>query len=243
MSFLSIGAALDHNMPVFMPMSGGRSAMGTGIKKRRSMKGLFGLGATPVRGTRAWWQWYATQYLPQYYSQQQVQSYIYASPYYQQFGSPYQTGLNYNYPYAYTNQQPYPYQQGYQYPYSSYQYGQNYGPQQYGYQYGYGQPQYNQYYGEQGPQLCAQQGGYWDYGQNTCNYTGQSYSGGYGGYGSPPNVVGLPESQAIQMLNQAGYNVWELNVDGVSRGVPPGYSSNRVSLSVQNGTVTGSSVG
>lgn len=196
---------------------------------RRMRGGMSGLGAAaPYRqGTKAWWQWYATQYLPRYYSQQQVQQYVYASPYYSQFGSPF----NYGY------QQ---YQQPYQY--QPYQYMYNY-PQYYnqGYYDPYGQAQYTQYQGEQGAIACQSQGGYFDYVQQTCNAIGQQ--GQYGPGSSPPNVVGLPEYQAVQSLNAAGFSVWELNVDGQSRGVPPGYSSNRVSITVQNGVVTAAAVG
>ncbi len=188
----------------------------------------------PRQGTRAWWQWYATVYLPQYYNQAQVQRYIQQSPYYYQYGNPV---TQYQYQYAQYN--PYPYQ--YQYPTPNYAH------------YGYNQPyydpyaQYQQY--AQGAQVyqdssygsaqCAAQGGYWDVYQQTCNaQTGQPVYGA-----APPNVIGLPEQQAINMLNAAGFNVWELNVDGQSRGVPQGYSQNRVSISVARGVVTAAAVG
>ncbi len=209
---------------------------------RRMRGGMSGLGAAPTRGTRAWWIWYATVYLPQYYSQAKVQRYIYASPYYAQFGSPYQSG--YGYPY----QQPYT---PYQYPYSTYNYPQYTNNYPY---YGYGssyydpftQAQYTNWQGEQGSAACAAQGGYWDPTQMSCNaITGQQPYGStvYGPTGTPPNVIGLPEWQAVAMLNAAGFNVWELNRDGVSQGVPPGYASNRVDISISNGVVTAAAVG
>ncbi len=219
-----------------------------------AMRGMSGLGAVapyaPYRqGTRQWWIWYATQYLPRYYSSQQIQQYVQGSPYYVQFGSPfgYGSGLTpYQYPYQVPQYQypTYQSQYGYNpytynaYPYSAQQYQYPYN--QYGYFDPYSQAQYTQYQGEQGAINCQSQGGFWDYVQQACNaVSGQPY----GASGSPPNVVGLPEAQAIQMLNAAGYNVWELNVDGQSRGVPPGYSANRVSISANGGTVTAQAVG
>ncbi len=196
-------------------------------------RGMGELGATPARGTRAWWQWYATQYLPQYYSQQQVQQYVYSSPYYTQYGSPYGVANPYQYPYSTYN---YPnYQNGYPY----YGYGnQYYNP--------YAQAQYTTWQGEQGSAACAQQGGYWDPTQMSCNaVTGQQPYGStvYGPTGTPPNVIGLPEWQAVAMLNAAGFNVWEISRDGISQGAPPGYSSNRVDISVSNGVVNAAAVG
>lgn len=199
--------------------------------------GMSGLGANPPRqGTKAWWQWYATSYLPQYYSQQEVQSRIVASPYYTQYGNPYTIPAApatnyYQYPYG-VNQYP---QYAANYPY--YGYGSPY--------YNQVQGQYTQWQGEQGAAACAQQGGYYDYAQQSCQaVTGQQqYGNTYGQPGPLPNVVGLPEWQAVSILNGAGYNVWELNRDGVSQGVPPGYSSNRVDISITNGVVTAAAVG
>jgi hypothetical protein len=200
-------------------------------------QGMGGLGITPAparQGTKAWWQWYATQYLPQYYSQQQIQQYVVTSPYYQYFGSPYSIGSVP--PVNVYEQQPYQYNN---YPYFGYG---SYNP----YQYQQYQPPYTSYYGSQGPSNCATQGGYWDYGQNSCNsITGQPpYSSTvYGPTGSPPNVIGTPMWSAVATLNAAGYNIWLLNQDSVSQGVPPGYSQNRVDISVQNGVVTAAAVG
>ncbi len=210
------------------------------------LSGLGGLGAPPVQGTRAWWTWYATSYLPQFYTPTQIQQYVVASPYYQQFGSPFAYGFpQYNQPYP-ASYNPYtqpvnvysnaPYQYA-NYPY--YGYGsQSYNP--------YAPAQYNQYYGDQGPANCAIQGGYWDYGQNVCNaVTGQPPYGNtvYGPNSSPPNVIGMPKWAAVAALNGAGFNVWLLNENGISQGTPPGYSQNRVDISVQNGTVTAAAVG
>ncbi len=196
------------------------------------LSGLVGLGAvTPARGTRAWWQWYATVYLPQYYNQQQIQQYVAASPYYSLFGSPFGG-------YGYT---PGYYPQSYQQPYNQYAYNNPYQYQQYGYPYNY-QPGYQYYYGDQGPSQCQAQNGYWDYGQNACYQTGYNQTQ-FNPTTQPPNVVGMPEGAAIAALNSAGFNVWEINVDGQSRGAPPGYSQNRVDISVQNGVVTAAAVG
>lgn len=217
---------------------------------------LRGLGTSPniTQGTRAWWNWYATQYLPKYYTPGQVQQYITASPYYVQYGSPYNYGVGVGInPGQYPNQYPaqpatyYPPAQTY-YPPAQYQYPYSYN--QYGYQTNpYYQAEYTQGVSQQGAYACQQQGGYWDYAQQSCN-------GGYGPYGwgsqpaaqfnpstQPPNVIGMSESQAISILNAAGFNVWELSRDGISQGVPPGYSANRVSISVANGMVNASAVG
>ncbi len=182
--------------------------------KRRGMRGL-GI-ISPPRGTRAWWIWYATQYLPQYYNQAQIQQYVYSSPYYSQFGSPFQYGY----------QQPYN-----QYPY--YQYGYN----------PFAQQQYLQWQGETGAALCQQYGGYWDYAQLTCTPTQQASTTNFNPTTSPPNVIGMSEGQAIQVLNSTGFSVWELSRDGISQGVPPGYSPSRVSISVANGIVNAAAVG
>lgn len=212
---------------------------------------LRGLGASPniTQGTRAWWNWYATQYLPKYYTPGQVQQYVVSSPYYTQYGNPFSYGIGvginpvpnqprtyYPPPQTYYPPAQYPAQQ---YPYSYNQYGYGYDP--------YYQAEYTQGISQQGAAACQQQGGYWDYAQQSCN-------GGYGPYGyasqypaqqgaSPPNVVGMNEPQAISVLNAAGFNVWELSRDGISQGVPPGYSANRVSISVANGVVNASAVG
>lgn len=212
-------------------------------RMRRARGGMGGMGAAPRQGTRAWWQWYATQYLPQYYSQNQIRQYVQTSPYYTQYGSPYTNPYQYSAPYV--NPSPY------QYPYSTYNYPPyqtNYPYYGYGSQYydPYGQAQYTTWQGEQGSAACAQQGGYWDPTQMSCNaITGQQPYGStvYGPTGMPPNVIGLPEWQAVAMLNAAGFNVWELNRDGVSQGSPPGYSSNRVNISVANGVVNAAAVG
>ncbi len=206
----------------------------------RHLRGMSGLGATgPYRqGTRAWWTWYATVYLPQYYGQAKIQQIVLQSPYYQQFGTPF--GYTPSQPYYYQpNPTPYyqQYPQNYQYPYQTYGYG-GYGSSYYDQ----AQAQYTQWLSEQGSLTCQQQGGYWDYGQQACTAIGQS--GGYNASsGVPPNVVGIPEALAISTLNSAGYNVWELSVDGQSRGVPPGYSANRVSISVNNGVVSAQAIG
>ncbi len=183
------------------------------VQGREKTRTLNGLGASPAYGSRAWWQWYATVYLPQRYSQQQIYQYVYASPYYQQFGSPFQ------------------YQQ-----YGQYGYDNPYFQQ--------AQAQYTQWQAEQLAATCAQRGGYFDYAQQSC-YGGQNYYGGtqYGTSSQPPNVIGMPIGAAIAALNGAGFNVWLLNQDGISQGVPPGYSSNRVSISVANGIVNSSAVG
>lgn len=198
---------------------------------------LNGLGATPTRGTRGWWIWYATVYLPQYYSAQQIQQYVYASPYYNLFGSPYGGYQQPYYPQSYNYGQQYPYQYGNPY---AYQYNSPYNYGQYGYGTGYGQQGYNYYYGDQEPSQCQAGGGYWDYGQNVCYQQNQLQNNPTT---QPPNVVGMPEGAAIAALNGAGFNVWEINVNGQSRGAPPGYSNNRVSISVQNGSVTAQAVG
>lgn len=206
------------------------------------LSGLVGLGATvPRQGTKAWWVWYATQYLPQYYSQQQIYQYVQQSPYYQYFGSPF----------GYPVPQQYGY--GYQQPQINYGYGSTGYPSynQYGYlQDPFSQAQYTQYVGEQGSAACAAQGGWYDYTQQSCNYP-QNYSYGtsygtvqsYGPGSSPPNTVGMPYAQAVALLNQYGFNVWLLNLNGISQGVPPGYSQNRVSISVKNGVVDSQAVG
>ncbi len=210
-----------------------------GVPGQYPLQGLGDLGATgPYRqGTRAWWQWYATVYLPQYYGQAKIQQIIYQSPYYQQFGTPF--GYTPSQPYYY-QPNPTPYYAQYQQPYYQPSYGSSY---DYGYNnayYNQAQAQYTQYLSEQGQLACQQNGGYWDFGQQTCvAQGGQGYVQG----GSPPNVVGIPESLAISTLNSAGYNVWELNVDGQSRGAPIGYSANRVLISVTNGVVTAQAVG
>jgi hypothetical protein len=207
--------------------------------------GSLGVVASPYRqGTKQWWQWYATVYLPQYYSQQQIYQYVQQSPYYSYYGNPFGYPIPQQYGYGYGYQQP---QVNYGYGstgYPSYnQYGQLIDP--------YSQAQYTQYVGEQGSAACAAGGGYYDYAQQTCNYVNSYPYGGssygtvqsYGPGSSPPNVVGMPEGQAIQLLNSAGFNVWELNVNGQSRGIPPGYSQNRVSISVKNGVVDSAAVG
>ena len=206
------------------------------------MRGLGEMGAMPTRGSRAWWIWYATSYLPQYFSQAQIQRYVLSSPYYYQYGSPYTYGSGYqNYGYGYN-----PYQG---YGYNPYQYmNQPYGYNQYGSGYPYydqyGQAQYTQYQSQQGAYACQQQGGYWDYTQQTCGAPGSQYGGAVvGPSGSPPNVIGMPVSLAVSTLNNAGFNVWELNRDGVSQGVPPGYSANRVDISTASGVVTAAAVG
>ncbi len=256
MSFLGLGYGPSTPMQDFIQGTAFAVARNTAMdielrnKMRRMRGGMNGLGATPApyrQGTRAWWIWYATVYLPQYYSQQQILQYVQRSPYYTQFGSPFNYGQtpyqNYQYPY------PTP-QNVYSYPYSTYNY-----PQQYGYnsynqyspynQYGqyvdpYGQAQYTQYQGQQGAAACQAQGGYFDYTQQTCNAIGQQQQYGSGSF---PNVVGLPEAQAVQLLNQSGYNVWELNRDGYSQGAPPSYQANRVDISTQNGIVTAAAIG
>ena len=235
-----------------MPYGGGYyppSSPGTPVPS--PMSGLGNLGAmVPRQGTKAWWVWYATQYLPQYYSQQQIYQYVQQSPYYQYFGSPFNYAIPQQYGYGSSySYNPYGYQQP-----INYGYGYTGSPSynQYGYQYDpYSQAQYTQYVGEQGSAACAAGGGYYDYAQGTCSYTqGYPYGGtsygtvqSYGPGSSPPNVVGMSEGQAIQALNSTGFNVWELNVNGQSRGVPPGYSQNRVSISVKNGVVDSQAVG
>lgn len=210
--------------------------------KRKSMRGL---GASPniTQGTRAWWNWYATQYLAKNYSPSQVQQIVQQSPYYTQYGSPF-TIQQTTYPVqGYTP--PYTAPQQYVYPQQPYypSYGYNNTNPFYGNPYG--QAQYTQWQAQQGAAACQQQGGYFDYAQQSCNAVpSQPYSGtAYGPATTPPNVIGMTEMQAIQVLNGAGFSVWELSRDGIGEGAPPGYANNRVSISVSNGIVNGSAVG
>ncbi len=221
-----------------------RSAMNIdNIKTRR--KRMNGLGAVPFQprqGTRAWWIWYATTYLPQQYrnaTQAQLLTLLARNPLYSQFGNPYQF------------QQP---QTSY-YPYGSanYTWGQ-YNYPYYGYQNQFTptpvQAQYQQYipYGEIDPGViaCNQQNGIYDATTQTC-----SAGSGSAPYGNTvigiadqlPNVVGKPKWVAVAALNGAGYRVWLSNEDGVSGGVPPDYDPRRVDITVQGGVVTGASVG
>jgi hypothetical protein len=185
--------------------------------------------SSPYRyGTRSWWQWYATVYLPQYYSQQQIYSLLQQNPLYGSFGWP--TGYtpsiqNYGTPYnPYTGQYP------------------NYGYNQYGIY----PPNYGYIYGQQGAygaQQCAASGGYYDYAQQQCYPQSGNY--GYGAQtGTPPNVIGQSVSQGVQALNQAGYAVWERLRDGISQGSPPPTTAtNRVVIDDANGSISAMYIG
>lgn len=196
-------------------------------------------------GTKSYWQWYATIYLPRYYNNQQIIQLLQRSPLYNLYGMPfpYNTGGN---PYGYN---PYQYQTGYpgpgfpgvsypSYPYGyppSYGYGQYYDP----YSQPYGQAQLTQYVGEQGAQNCAAQGGIWDYFQQACGIVGNTVVSS----GDTPNVVGQPKWSAVSYLNQLGYRVWLLNEDGISQGVPQDYDPRRIEITVTDGKVSGQAVG
>ncbi len=217
-------------------------------KKPFALRGLGdegdGLGAVslynqPRYGTKAWWQWYATAYLPSYLNQQQVYSMLLKSPFYSQYGLPITYPQNTNlYPYGgqYPYQQSYPYQQQYQYPQQYYQ-------QPYQYQIPVTPPHYVPYGGtDTGAVQCNQAGGIYDAFAMTCS-TGGTSTGSTYGTGAPPNVVGQTMYTAVQTLNNNGWNVWLLNQDGISGGVPQDYQPNRVQISVANNYVTSQSVG
>ncbi len=182
-------------------------------------------------GTKNWWVWYATTYLPQYYSQQEAYQMLLRSPYYTQYGLPSQY------------QQYYPpyntYQQPYQYP-PNYGYQQSYNP------YGYMQypQQYIPYGGtDYGAIQCNQYGGIYNAFTQSCSSGAQNYSTSSYGTGAPPNVIGQSMNAGVQALNYAGYAVWLLNQDGISAGAPVDYQPGRVQIAVANGLITQQSVG
>ncbi len=200
-----------------------------------SMKGI---GASPPPyGTKAWWVWYGTTYLPQKYNQQQALTILQNHPLFNVYGIqnqgqsaaqsyyPYGSGnysyWGYNYPY-------YGYQNQYQAPYTNYQ-------------------RYIPYGGiDQGVIACNQQGGTYDAFNMTCSaVTGQPpYGNTVTGYpANLPNVTGVAKWSAVAQLNGAGYTVWLLNEDGIPQGTPPGYDARRVNITVANGVVTGASIG
>ena len=202
-----------------------------------------GLGAT----NSAYSNWYYTQYLPNYYSQQ----------YQQQCPAGYtmQTSANgtrtcvpqqaYNQQYAYPMSQYYT--PGYGYGYNNPSYAAN--PQQCAAQGGLfdsfsntcsssnqGQQYYGQAYGAS-PQQCAGQGGLWD------SFSGQCSVVGAGVSTSVPNVIGVAKWTAVQMLNNAGYTVWLSAENGISQGTPADWQTKRVRIVVNNGVVTQSQIG
>lgn len=221
----------------------------------RTLSGLgivapVGAPVGPYRyGTKSWWQWYASVYLPRYYNQQQIIALLQRNPLSSVYGVPnylYSTPgvpqplYQSPYPYAQASLQPYygqPYQPPYQQPY--------YPPPNYGYGYPgyvdpYAQAQYTQYAGQVGAEGCAAQGGVWDFFQQTCGVPASVIASGSG---DAPNVVGMDKQSAVIQLNALGWAVWLLNEDGYSGGVPGDYNPRRVQISVTAGKVTGSSVG
>lgn len=219
---------------VFDDLSGGFGSM---------VDELSGLGAVPpVQGSKAWWVWYATVYLPQYYNQQQALSILQRNPLYNVYGLPSQY-QQYQYPQTvypygssnYTYQQyNNPYYGQYQQPY----YAQPAFSQPYNYQTQY--PGYNYFGGSTGVVQCNQQGGTYDAVTGACsvntNYYNQYSS-------SIPSVTGQSKWQAVATLNAAGWTVWLLNEDGIPQGVPQDYNPRRVQITVANGVVTGEQVG
>lgn len=208
------------------------------------INGLLGLGAVaqPRYGTKAWWQWYAIEYLPRYYNQQQIIQKLLQNPLYSTFGLPYPySQVNPYAPQTYgSGYYPYGgYQPGYQNNYPYYGYGNSYTPE---YPYAYASWQ-----GAQGADACQAQGGQYDYFQRACySITGQPPYGNVvtGTYqDAPPNVIGRPKWEAVATLNGAGFGIWLLNEDGIPQGVPPGYDPRRVDIAVANGIVTSASVG
>ncbi len=189
--------------------------------------------ASPYRyGTRNWWQWYATTYLPQYYTQQQIYNQLLQSPLYNTYGLP--TGV-YN-PQVVN--------------YGGYQYQGQYNPYtgQYPPSYSYNQypPNYGYYYGQQGAygaQQCQASGGYYDYAQQQCYPNQGNY--GYGAQaGTPPTVIGQSVSQGVSALNAAGFAVWERLRDGISQGSPPPTTAtNRVVVDDSNGIISAQYIG